>query len=71
MDSKNLSFFEQDDESYLLIDHYFLISKWYNYKILTIIMILMLIIYYCVKKVIMNMLLDVLINIDQQLHHYK
>ena len=71
MDSKNLSFFEQDDESYLLIDHYFLISKWYNYKILTIIMILMLIIYYCVKKVIMNMLLDILINIDQQLHRYK
>ena len=71
MDSKNLSFLEQDDESYLLIDHYFLISKWYNYKILTIIMILMLIIYYCVKKVIMNMLLDILINIGQQLHHYK
>ena len=32
MASKNISFFEVDDESYLLIDHHFLIPKWYNYK---------------------------------------
>ena len=29
---KNISFFEQDDESYLLIDHYFFVSKWYFYE---------------------------------------
>ena len=32
MDSKNISFFEQDDEPYLLIDHYFLKTSWYNYE---------------------------------------
>ena len=29
---KNISFFEQDDEPYLLIDHYFLKTSWYNYE---------------------------------------
>ena len=96
MDSKNISFFELDGKSYLLIDQNLFGSKWYNYKdaynyydtdvnnillflvlngiiikMLTIIMILMLIIYYFIKKMIMIMLLDILINIDQQLHHYK
>ena len=32
MDSKNISFFKQDDESYLLINHNFLKSSWYNYE---------------------------------------
>ena len=27
---KNINFFEQDDESYLLIDYCFLKSSWYN-----------------------------------------
>ena len=71
MAPKNISFIEQDDKSYLLIDHYFLVSKWYfyedtyNYYDIDVNNILPY------KKVIMNMLLDILINIDQQLHHYK
>ena len=32
MDSKNISFFELDDKSYLLIDQNLFGSKWYNYK---------------------------------------
>ena len=32
MAPKNISFIEQDDKSYLLIDHYFLVSKWYFYE---------------------------------------
>ena len=71
MAPKNISFFKQDDESYLLIGHYFLVSKWYYYEDSYN--------YYNIdvnnippyKKAIMNMLLDILINLDQQLHHYK
>ena len=29
---KNISFFELDNKSYLIIDQYFFGSKWYNYK---------------------------------------
>ena len=32
MAPKNTSFFEQDDESYLLIVHYFRIDHWHNYE---------------------------------------
>ena len=32
MAPENISFFEQDDESFLLIDPYFLNSSWYDYK---------------------------------------
>ena len=32
MDSKNISFFELDGKSYLLIDQNLFGSKWYNYK---------------------------------------
>ena len=32
MDSKNISFFELDGKSYLLIDRNLFGSKWYNYK---------------------------------------
>ena len=67
MDSKNISLFGLDDKSYLIINQSFFGHKWYNYEdsynyydinvnnILTY------------KKVIMNMLLDILIN--QQLHN--
>ena len=67
MDSKNISLFGLDDKSYLIINQSFFGYKWYNYEdsynyydinvnnILTY------------KKVIMNMLLDILIN--QQLHN--
>ena len=71
MAPKNISFIKQNDKSHLLIDHYFLVSKWYfyedayNYYDIDVNNILPY------KKVIMKMLLDILINIDQQLHHYK
>ena len=67
MDTKNISLFGLDDKSYLIINQSFFGYKWYNYEdsynyydinvnnILTY------------KKVIMNMLLDILIN--QQLHN--
>ena len=32
MDSKNISFFELDNKSYLMIDQYLFGSKWYNYE---------------------------------------
>ena len=32
MDSENISFFELDNKSYLIIDQYIFGSKWYNYK---------------------------------------
>ena len=67
MDTKNISLFGLDDKSYLIINQSFFGYKWYNYEdsynyydinvnnILTY------------KKVIMNMLLDILIN--QQFHN--
>ena len=67
MDTKNISLFGLDNKSYLIINQSFFGYKWYNYEdsynyydinvnnILTY------------KKVIMNMLLDILIN--QQLHN--
>ena len=44
MDTKNISFFECDDESYIIVDNYLFNSRFWGMKILTIIMILMLII---------------------------
>ena len=32
MAPKNISFIKEDDKSHLLIDHYFLVSKWYFYE---------------------------------------
>ena len=32
MAPKNISFFELDDESYLIIDQYFIGFKWYCYE---------------------------------------
>ena len=32
MGPKNISFIKEDDKSHLLIDHYFLVSKWYFYE---------------------------------------
>ena len=65
MDSKNTTFLEVDDESYLITDQYFFGSKWYNYEDSYT--------YYNVivnnrlpyKKVTMNMLLDIMININR------
>ena len=71
MDTKNVSFFELDDKSYLMTDNLFLVIYGIIMRILTIIMISMLIIYYHIKKVIMNMLLDIMINVNQHLHHYN
>ena len=67
MDTKNISLFGLDDKSYLIINQSFFGYKWYNYEDSYN--------YYDInvnntltyKKVIMNMLLDILIN--QQLHN--
>ena len=59
MDQKNIMFFESDEKSYTMVDLY-LNSRFLGYKILTIIMILMFTKYYYLKKVIMNILLDIM-----------
>ena len=59
MDEENIVFFENDDKSYTIVDLYLMIDFW-GIKILATIMILMLIKYSYLKKVIMNILLDVM-----------
>ena len=59
MDQENIVFFENDDKSYTIVDLYLMIDFW-DIKILATIMILMLIKYSYLKKVIMNILLDVM-----------
>ena len=59
MDQENIVFFENDDKSYAIVDLYLMIDFW-GIKILATIMILMLIKYSYLKKVIMNILLDVM-----------
>ena len=59
MDQENIVFFENDDKSYTIVDLYLMIDFW-GIKILATIMILMLIKYSYLKKVIMNILLDVM-----------
>ena len=56
---KNIMFFENDDESYTMVDLY-LTNRFLGYKdSYIIIMILTSIKYYYSKKVIMNILLDI------------
>ena len=59
MDQENIVLFENDDKSYTIVDLYLMIDFW-SIKILATIMILMLIKYSYLKKVIMNILLDVM-----------
>ena len=59
MDQENIVFFENDDKSYTIVDLYLMIDFW-GIKILATIMILMLIKYSYLKKVIMNILLDIM-----------
>ena len=57
MDQENIMFFKNQNESYTVVDLYQ--NIFFGYKVLTIIMILMSIKYYYLKKVIMNILLDI------------
>ena len=59
MDQENIILFKNQDKSYTMTDLYLNIS-FLGIKILIIIMILMLIKYYYLKKVIMNILLDIM-----------
>ena len=59
MDQKNIMFFENDDKAHTMVGLY-LNSRFLGYKILTTIMILMFTKYYYLKKVIMNILLDIM-----------
>ena len=59
MGHENIMFFKKQDESYTTVDLY-LHNRFFGYKILTISMILMLIKYYYLKKLIMNILLDIM-----------
>ena len=57
MDQENIMFFKNQNESYTVVDLYQ--NIFFGYKVLTIIMILMSIKYYYLKKFIMNILLDI------------
>ena len=71
MDTKNISFFESDDESYIIVDNYLFNSRFcryedsYNYYDINVNNIIP------IKKVIMNTLLDILMQINRYLHHYN
>ena len=52
MDQENIMFFKNQKESYTMVDLYH--YRFFGFKILTVIMILMLIKYYYLKEVIMN-----------------
>ena len=60
MAQKNIGFYEDDDGSYNVVYQHFYMTDFLGIKILTIIMILMLIKYYYVKKVTINILLDIM-----------
>ena len=60
MAQKNIGFYEDDDGSYNVVYQHFYVIDFLGIKILTIIMILMLIKYYYVKKVTINILLDIM-----------
>ena len=49
MDQENISFYQDYEGSYEMVDQY-LYNRYFGIKILTIIMILMLIEYYYIKK---------------------
>ena len=59
MAQENITFYEYNEGSYKVVDRY-PYDRFFGYKNLTIIMILMLIKYYYVKKVTMNILLDIM-----------
>ena len=61
MAQDNIMFNEFDEGSYYTADLYFMLASYYEYDVLTIIIIWMLIKYYHTKKVTMNMLLDIMI----------
>ena len=63
MARENINFYEYDDGSYNM--------DFLGIKILTIIMILMLIKYWYIQKVIMNMLFDIMMYIKGTLYHYN
>ena len=71
MDTKNISFFESDDESYIIVDNYLFNSRFcryedsYNYYDINVNNIIP------IKKVIMNTSLDILMQINRYLHHYN
>ena len=71
MDTKSISFFECDDESYIIVDNYLFNSRFcryedsYNYYDINVNNIIR------IKKVIMNTLLDILMQINRYLHHYN
>ena len=57
---ENIMFFENDDKSCTVIDLYLNHNISFGYKDSIVIMILMLIKYYYLKKVIMSILLDII-----------
>ena len=57
MGQENILFFKNQNESYTMVDLYQ--NRFLDIKILTIIMILILIKYYYLKKVMVNILLDI------------
>ena len=61
MAQDNIMFNEFDEGSYYTADLYFMLASYYEYNILTIIIISILIKYYYTKNVTMNMLLDIMI----------
>ena len=58
MAGEKIMFFENDDESHTLVDLYLNNNRVVKFP--TIIMILMPLMYYCLKKVTMNMLLNIM-----------
>ena len=60
MDQEDIMFYKNQDKSYTITDLYLNHNISFGMKILIIIMILMLIKYYYLKKVILNILLDIM-----------
>ena len=71
MDQENITFFKIDDKSYTMVDLYlnnnifFGYKDSYNYYDIDVDKILLF------KKVMVNILLDVMMYIIGQLHHYN
>ena len=73
---KNISFYKLDDESYDIVDQYLFGSSCYGYEDSynyydIKVMMLKLIICYCIKKVIMNVILDITMYLEWKLPHYN
>ena len=72
MAQENIWFYEYNEGSYNMVDYYltdgnfFQYEDSYNYYDIDVDKILL-----CKKKVIMNILLDIMMYIKLQLHHYN